>query len=97
MSGCLIVPHFHLIVIPALSAALRRCYGRERERERAEGKEERKRDRGRGREAERFPIKSWDLPHARGGLGNATEHSARCEITFQKRVGWQSAFFIRPE
>lgn len=34
---------------------------------------------------------------ARGGLGNATEHSARCEITFQKRVGWQSAFFIAVE
>lgn len=45
----------------------------------------------------RFPIKSWDLPRARGGLDNATEHSARCEITFQKRVGWQSAFFIAVE
>lgn len=49
-------------------------------------------------EAKKIPDKILgSTSRARGGLGNATEHSARCEITFQKRVGWQSAFFIAVE
>jgi len=49
-------------------------------------------------EAKKIPDKILgSTSRARGGLGNATEHSARCEITFQKRVGWQSAFFIAAE
>lgn len=51
-----------------------------------------------GGEAKKIPDKILgSTSRARGDLGNATEHSARCEITFQKRVGWQSAFFIAVE
>jgi len=51
-----------------------------------------------GGEVKKIPDKILgSTSRARGGLGNATEDSARCEITFQKRVGWQSAFFIAAE